>query len=145
MIYYIWTFYLFYDFIFWVVKIVIWFKIQKALKDIQWKVPLLFHYLSSFWRKINVIICWYPSRDILFIYKQMRMNINFPLFYTIGSVLHALCCNFHVSLSNISWSSIVTQQIKNMVSLQWVKSLLWHRFSLWPKNFHMPQAWRKNK
>ena len=27
----------------------------------------------------------------------------------------------------------------------WQRSHLWHKFSLWPGNFHMPQAWPKRK
>ena len=29
------------------------------------------------------------------------------------------------------------------LSLQWLRSLLWHRFDPWPRNFHVPQTWPK--
>ena len=36
------------------------------------------------------------------------------------------------------------QQVKDLVlSLQQLRSLLWHGFNPWPGNFHMPQAWPK--
>ena len=31
------------------------------------------------------------------------------------------------------------------LSLQWPRLLLWHGFSPWPGNFHMPQEWQKKK
>ena len=31
------------------------------------------------------------------------------------------------------------------LSLQWLRSLLWHRFDSWLRNFHMLQAWQKKK
>ena len=31
------------------------------------------------------------------------------------------------------------------LSLQWLKLLPWHRFDLWPRNFHMPGAQPKIK
>ena len=44
------------------------------------------------------------------------------------------------------WSSLITQQVKDLVLLlQWLRLLLWHRFYPWPRNFHMPQVWTKNK
>ena len=30
-------------------------------------------------------------------------------------------------------------------SLQQLGSMLWHRFDLWPRNFHMPEAWKKQE
>ena len=45
-----------------------------------------------------------------------------------------------------SWSSLVAQWVKDpALSLQWLCSLLWRRFSPWPRNFHMPWAWLKKK
>ena len=38
----------------------------------------------------------------------------------------------------------MVQWIKDPVlSLQQLGSLLWHRFSLWPGNYHMPWVWRR--
>jgi len=38
------------------------------------------------------------------------------------------------------------QQIKDLaLSLQWLGSLLWHRFSPWPGNVHMPWVKKKKK
>ena len=40
----------------------------------------------------------------------------------------------------------MAQRVKDLVlSLQWLRSLLWHRFQPWPRNFHMPWAWPKRK
>ena len=39
-------------------------------------------------------------------------------------------------------SSLVAQQVKDSASsLQQLRSLLWHRFSLWPGNFHILRGW----
>ena len=44
----------------------------------------------------------------------------------------------------ISWHSLVEPWVKDpALSLQWLGSLLWRRFSPWPGNFHMPWAWPK--
>ena len=38
------------------------------------------------------------------------------------------------------------QHVKDLVlSLQWLWSLLWHRFDPWPRNFHMPGVRTKKK
>ena len=38
------------------------------------------------------------------------------------------------------------QWVKDLVlSLQWLRSLLWHRFDPWPGNFHMLWVWQKKK
>ena len=43
-------------------------------------------------------------------------------------------------------SSHVAQQVKDLVlSLQWLRSLLWHGFNPWPGNFHMLQVQPKKK
>ena len=42
-----------------------------------------------------------------------------------------------------SRSSIVAQQVKDPVLLQWCGTLLWLWFDPWPGNFHMRQAWPK--
>ena len=40
----------------------------------------------------------------------------------------------------------MAQRVKDLVlSLLWVRLLLWCRFSPWPGNFHMPQVRQKNK
>ena len=40
----------------------------------------------------------------------------------------------------------MAQWVKDAVSsLQWLWSLLWHRFDPWPGNFHTLQAWPKNQ
>ena len=40
----------------------------------------------------------------------------------------------------------VAQQVKDRVlSVQWLGSLLWCRFSPWPGNFHVPWVWTKKK
>ena len=45
-----------------------------------------------------------------------------------------------------TWISLVAQWVKDLVlSLMQLWSLLWHRFDLWPRNFHMPWAWPKEK
>ena len=31
------------------------------------------------------------------------------------------------------------------LSLQWLRSLLWHRFDPWPGKFHMPSVWPKKE
>ena len=38
----------------------------------------------------------------------------------------------------LTWSSLVAQRVQNLMSLQWLGPLLWHRFSPQPKNFYMP-------
>ena len=40
-------------------------------------------------------------------------------------------------------SSLVTQWVKDLTSLQQLGLLLWPRFDPLPGNFHMPQAWPK--
>ena len=41
---------------------------------------------------------------------------------------------------------LVVQWVKDLaLSLQKLRSLLWHGFIPWPKNFHMPQALKKKK
>ena len=43
-------------------------------------------------------------------------------------------------------SSLAVQWVKDpMLSLQWLRSLLWHRFNPWPANFHMPWGWPKER
>ena len=43
-------------------------------------------------------------------------------------------------------SSLVAQQVKGSVlSMQWLRSLLWWGFDPWPRNFHVPRAWPKKK
>ena len=43
-------------------------------------------------------------------------------------------------------NSLVAQRVKDpTLSLQWLGSLLWRRFSLWSGNFHMPWVFQKNK
>ena len=40
--------------------------------------------------------------------------------------------------------SLVAQQIKDLVlSLLWLRSLLWHRFDPWPRKFCMLWVWPK--
>ena len=40
----------------------------------------------------------------------------------------------------------MAQQVKDpALSLQWLRSLLWHRFNPWPRNFHMPQVRHKKR
>ena len=40
----------------------------------------------------------------------------------------------------------MAQQLRDLtVSWQWIRSLLWHGFHLWPRNFCMPQVWPKKK
>ena len=42
--------------------------------------------------------------------------------------------------------SFVVQQVKDpALSLQPLRSLPWHRFNPWPRNFHMPQKNEKKK
>lgn len=49
------------------------------------------------------------------------------------------------SKSVVLRSSLVPQLVKDpILSLLWPRSLLWCRFSHWPKNF-MPWAWPKKK
>ena len=39
-------------------------------------------------------------------------------------------------------SSLVAQQVKDPVlSLMWLRLLLWHRFDPWSRHFHMPWVW----
>ena len=54
----------------------------------------------------------------------------------------------NISQPNIGhlWSSLVAQQIKDLVlSLQWLRLLLWRGFDPWPGKFHMLQAQPKKK
>ena len=37
----------------------------------------------------------------------------------------------------------MVEQVKDLVLLQWLKSLLWCRFDLWPGNFHRLRVWSK--
>ena len=41
--------------------------------------------------------------------------------------------------------SLVVQWVKDLVSLQQLRLLLWHRFDQWPGNFFMLRAWPNNK
>ena len=55
-----------------------------------------------------------------------------------------MCHQHFVLTKNIyikkNWSSLVAQQAKDpALSQQRLGSLLWQRFSSWPRNFHMPQ------
>ena len=44
------------------------------------------------------------------------------------------------------WSSLVVQQVKDLaLSLQWLRSLLWHRLDPWLVNFHVQQVRPKKK
>ena len=44
------------------------------------------------------------------------------------------------------WSSLVAQWVKDhALTPQWLRSLLWHGFNPWPKNFCMPWARPKKK
>ena len=44
------------------------------------------------------------------------------------------------------WSSLLAQWIKDPVlSLQWLRLLLWYRFDPWPRNFCMPWVWSKKR
>lgn len=45
----------------------------------------------------------------------------------------------------LTWSSLVAQRVQNLMSLQWLGPLLWHRFSPQPKNFYMPWVWQRKK
>ena len=41
---------------------------------------------------------------------------------------------------------LVEQGVKDPVlSLQWLRLLLWHGFDPWPRNFYMPQVWPEKK
>ena len=44
-------------------------------------------------------------------------------------------------------SSLTAQWVKDlMLSLLWLRQLLWHKFNPWPGNFHMLHVWpQKNK
>ena len=43
-------------------------------------------------------------------------------------------------------TSLVVQHFKDpLLSLQWLRLLLWHRFNPWPRNFHLPQEQQKKK
>ena len=45
---------------------------------------------------------------------------------------------------NHTGNSLVAQWVKDPeLSLWWLRSLLWHRFNLWPRNFCMPWMWPK--
>ena len=45
-----------------------------------------------------------------------------------------------------TWSSLVVQQVKySALSVQQLGLLLWHRFTPWPRNFHMLQTLLKGK
>lgn len=39
----------------------------------------------------------------------------------------------------------MVQQGKDLVSMQWFRSLPWRRFDRWPGNFHKPQGAAKTK
>ena len=41
-------------------------------------------------------------------------------------------------------SSLVVQWVKDL-SLQWLRSLLWCGFCLWPRNFYMLQMWQNKE
>ena len=38
----------------------------------------------------------------------------------------------------------MAQWVKDLMSLLWLWSLLWHGFNPWPENFHVPWVWPKN-
>ena len=45
-----------------------------------------------------------------------------------------------------NWSSLVIQRVKDpALSLLWIRLLLWHKFSPWPRNFCMPWVQLKKK
>ena len=35
--------------------------------------------------------------------------------------------------------------VEQLISLLWLRSLLWYEFNFWPGNFHMPQVWPEKK
>ena len=39
----------------------------------------------------------------------------------------------------------MAQQVKELMFLQWLRSLLWQVFDPWPRNSHMLQAWPKKE
>ena len=42
--------------------------------------------------------------------------------------------------------SFVIQWVKDLaLSLWWLRSLLWHGFGLWPRNFYVPWLWPKEE
>ena len=44
------------------------------------------------------------------------------------------------------YTGILVQWVKDLTSsLQWLELVLWVGFDPWPKNFHIWQAWQKNK
>ena len=72
--------------------------------------------------------------------------------YLISFFSFLLCANTWHSSSgenseeNLSRSSLVVQQVKDQVlSLQRLWSLPWRGFDPWPGNFHMLQAWPKER
>ena len=44
-----------------------------------------------------------------------------------------------------SVSSLAAQWVKDPLPLQWLGSLLWHRFNPWPRTFHMLWGWPSEK
>ena len=53
--------------------------------------------------------------------------------------------NDNLHLKNQHKCSLVVQWVKDLLSLQQLRSLGWHGFDPWPRNFHVLQAWQKKK
>ena len=75
-------------------------------------------------------------------------SLNFPLIFTGRMSTKPLCLNLPrvSSESAISRNSLVGQQVKDpLYSLQWIRSLPWCGFDLWPENFCMLpiMAWKE--
>ena len=66
-------------------------------------------------------------------------------------------CVYEITQEKYNVGGLPLQSLQEMVELraQWFKDpalslqglglLLWHRFSPWPGNFHMPRVWPKKK
>ena len=47
--------------------------------------------------------------------------------------------SFCIGTDRGNWSSLMVQWVKKLaLSLLWLRSLLWHGFDSWPRNFRMP-------
>ena len=64
----------------------------------------------------------------------------------VGSTPGVFRADLGIHLEKLAEEFSVAQRVKDLVFLlQSLDSLLWHRFDLWPRNFHMPQEQGEKK
>ena len=95
-----------------------------------------------------------PQSELLTVSKKRKWNyIDACEMYTMSCIcsnfqkfniiLNAWSMKYTGQLISPPWSSLVAQLVKE--PLLWLWLLLWRRFNSWPRNFHMPWVWPKEK